>query len=65
MAVYELGGTEEEYLRMSPRQLNILIGFNRRHRIGILNEVAAGILTAREETKEEDEKEVDSFSEIL
>lgn len=63
MAVYELGITEEEFLRMSLRQLNILISLNRNHRIGILFEVARGILPSGD--KEEEIEEIDSFTEIF
>lgn len=64
MAVFELGLTEEEYLRKSPRQLHLLINYNRKHRIGILREVAAEILGAGP-SEEENVQEVDSFSEIF
>ena len=65
MAVFELNMTEEEYLRSSPRQLNTLIGLNRKHRLGILYEVASSILSSKEENEEEQIKEIDSFSEIF
>lgn len=63
MAVYEMGLSEEEYLKMSLRQLSILIDLNRNHRIGILNQVAENILSSPEE--KEQTREVDSFSDLF
>lgn len=65
MAVYELGMDEEEFLRKSPRQLLTLITLNRRHRLGILREVASEILGAGSDEEQEIIQEVDSFSEIF
>lgn len=64
MSVYELGMTEEEYYRSSPRQINILINLNRKHRLGILYEVASDILSPAAQ-KEEEVVEIDSFTEIF
>ena len=64
MAVYEMGISENDFLEMSFRQLNILIDLNRNHRIGILNQVAVNILSPSEEDKTET-VEIDSFSEIF
>ncbi len=63
MAVYEMGLSEEEYFKMSLRQLSILIDLNRNHRIGILNQVAVNILSSPEE--KEQIREVDSFSDLF
>lgn len=64
MAVHELNIPEDEFLRMSLRQLNILIDLNRNHRIGILNQVAAKILAPSQDGDIEI-IEVDSFSDVF
>lgn len=56
--------TEEEYYSSSPRQINILINLNRKHRLGILYEVASDILSPGEK-QEEEVVEIDSFTEIF
>lgn len=55
--------TEEDYLKSTPRQINTLIDLNRKHRLGILYEVASDILSPAKE--EEEVIEIDSFSEIF
>lgn len=65
MAVHELGMDYQEFLRKSVRQISILINLNRRHRLGILYEVANAILSESSQEEKEEIIEVDSFTEIF
>lgn len=65
MAVHELGMDYQEFLRKSLRQISILIHLNRKHRLGILFEVANAILSESSQEEKDEIIEVDSFTEIF
>lgn len=55
----------QEFLRKSLRQISILINLNRKHRLGILYEVANAILSESSQEEKDEIVEVDSFTEIF